>query len=256
MASEKSIKPIFVSAQAVEGSPWNGHSDFSVASQKLWTQIVGSGLEALSDEQLLANLLALGGVDENVEAISVNLIRRFGSYSKLLSASLSELTQAGLEFSPIVAIKITKAAAQRLVKTDIKHMPVFDQWHRLMDYLHAALGHDAEEQCRALFLDRRNQLLNDEVLAQGTSDLVSIYLRDLVKRSIELDAVGIILVHNHPGGSLFPSREDIDSTQHLKIFLSQLGIKLYDHVIVSNGDWISLLNYVDNPGHSSSADVH
>ena len=89
-----------------------------------------------------------------------------------------------------------------------------------------------KEQFRILFLDKRNQLIADEVQQTGTVDHTPVYPREVVKRALELSATAIILVHNHPSGDPTPSRADIQMTQSVIDVAKPLGIAVHDHIIV------------------------
>jgi DNA repair protein RadC len=88
------------------------------------------------------------------------------------------------------------------------------------------------EQFRILFLDKKNQLIADEVLQEGTVDHTPVYPREVVKRALELSASAIILVHNHPSGDPQPSMADIDMTRKLVDAADKLTIKVHDHIII------------------------
>jgi DNA repair protein RadC len=88
------------------------------------------------------------------------------------------------------------------------------------------------EQLRILFLDKKNQLIADEVQQSGTVDHTPVYPREVVKRALELSATAVILVHNHPSGDPTPSRADIDMTRSVIDIAKPLGIAVHDHIIV------------------------
>src|SRR5262249_31949904 len=105
-------------------------------------------------------------------------------------------------------------------------------WSSVLDYCRAAQGFADREQFRIFFLDKRNQLIADEVQATGTVDHTPVYPREVVKRALELSATALVLVHNHPSGDPTPSRADIQMTQEIVSVASSLGIAVHDHVIV------------------------
>jgi DNA repair protein RadC len=109
-----------------------------------------------------------------------------------------------------------------------------------MAYLNARLSREPTEQFRVLYLNNRNLLLEDALLGMGTVNHTPVYPREVVKRALDLHATAIILVHNHPSGDPTPSRADIDMTREVRAAASALGIVLHDHVIVGNGQWVSL----------------
>jgi DNA repair protein RadC len=91
-----------------------------------------------------------------------------------------------------------------------------------------------------LFLDKRNQLIADELQQTGTVDHTPVYPREVVKRALELSASAIILVHNHPSGDPTPSRADIQMTQQIITVADPLGITVHDHIIVGKEGHASL----------------
>ena len=104
----------------------------------------------------------------------------------------------------------------------------------------AAQAFADKEQFRVLFLDKRNQLIVDEVQQTGTVDHAPVYPREVVKRGLELSASAIILVHNHPSGDPTPSRADIQMTQQIIAVACPLGIAVHDHIIVGKEGHASL----------------
>ena len=95
------------------------------------------------------------------------------------------------------------------------------------------MAHEAVEQFRVLFLDRRNVLIADEVQHRGTIDHTPVYPREIVKRALGFDASAIIMVHNHPSNHPAPSKADIEMTRLVRDAVEKLGIVLHDHIIVS-----------------------
>ena len=95
-----------------------------------------------------------------------------------------------------------------------------------------ALAHLPREQFRALFLDRRNRLMRDELIAEGTVDHAPVYPREVVRRALEVSASALILVHNHPSGDPEPSRADIDMTHKVVDAAKVFDIQVYDHLVV------------------------
>jgi DNA repair protein RadC len=97
------------------------------------------------------------------------------------------------------------------------------------------MAHKTVEQFRALFLDRANVLLADELQTEGSIDHTPVYPREVVKRALILDASAVIMVHNHPRNQFKPSQPDIEMTKRIKSALDSIGVVLHDHVIVSKG---------------------
>ncbi len=146
----------------------------------------------------------------------------------------------GLGDSGITEFKIVQAAASRLLRGAVKKRPVLSSWSSVLDYCRSAQAFADREQFRVLFLDKRNQLIADEVQQTGTVDHTPVYPREVVKRALELSATAIILVHNHPSGDPTPSRADIQMTQQIIAVACPLGIAVHDHIIVGKEGHASL----------------
>src|SRR5207237_548267 len=128
----------------------------------------------------------------------------------------------------------------RLTRGAVKKRPVLSSWNAVLDYCRTAMAFAEKEQLRVLFLDKRNQVIADEVQQTGTVDHTPVYPREVVKRALELSATAIILVHNHPSGDPSPSRADIEMTQAIVEVAKPLGIAVHDHIIVGRDGHASL----------------
>src|SRR6266403_457680 len=103
-----------------------------------------------------------------------------------------------------------------------------------------ALNFNRLTQFRILFLDKRNQLISDEVQQVGTVDHTPVYPREVIKRALELSATAILLVHNHPSGDPTPSQADIQMTRAIIDIAGPLGIAVHDHLIVGKNGHASM----------------
>jgi DNA repair protein RadC len=110
----------------------------------------------------------------------------------------------------------------------------------VIDYCRASMAFADKEQFRILFLDKRNQLIADELQQVGTVDHTPVYPREVVKRALELSATAIIMVHNHPSGDPTPSQADIQMTKAIVDISAPLGISVHDHIIVGKNGHASL----------------
>src|SRR5262249_19105110 len=144
------------------------------------------------------------------------LLQRFGSYAEVINAAPDRLKEVeGVGDAAILQLKLVRASALRLMQRDILQRPVLTSWAAVVDYCRAAMGYEAREQFRILFRNKRNRLIADEVQQQGTVDHPPVYVREVVKRALELAASAIILVHNPPSGDPAPSLADIDMTRQV-----------------------------------------
>ena len=161
------------------------------------------------------------------------ILAQFGTFAEALNAPEERLKEVpGLGEAAITEIKLVRAAALRLVRGEVLERPVLGSWSQVLDYCRASMGFEAKEQFRILFLDKRNQIIADEVQQKGTVDHTPVYVREVVKRALELSATAIVLVHNHPSGDPTPSRADIEMTKQIVSSAKNLGIVVHDHIIV------------------------
>jgi DNA repair protein RadC len=209
--------------------------------ERLRARFREAGADALTDYELLEAVLFRALPRRDVKPLAKSLIATFGSFAETISAPVSRLAEIkGLGDSAITELKIVQAAANRLARGAVKRRTVLSSWSAVLDYCRAAMAFAEKEQLRVLFLDKRNQLIADEVQQTGTVDHTPVYPREVVKRALELSATAIVLVHNHPSGDPTPSRADIQMTQQIMEIAKPLGIDLHDHIIVGKDGHASL----------------
>ncbi len=191
------------------------------------------GAEAMPDYELLEMILFRVFPRQDTKPIAKRLIAHFGSFAEVINAPVERLKGLdGIGDRVVDEIKLVQASALRLMKGEIMGRKVLGSWSAVLDYCRAAQGFEAKEAFRILFLDKRNQLIADEVQQRGTVDHTPVYVREVVKRALELSATALILVHNHPSGDPSPSRADIDMTKQIVDAAKPLGISIHDHIIV------------------------
>ena len=228
-------KPVRSRGLAEAPPHYHGHRE------RLRERFREAGADALSDYELLELLLFRALPRRDVKPLAKTLLMTFGSFAEAISASEARLTEVkGLGAAGITELKIVQAAASRLTRGAVKKRPVLSSWSSVLDYCRTAQAFADREQFRVLFLDKRNQLIADEVQQVGTVDHTPVYPREVVKRALELSATAIILVHNHPSGDPTPSRADIQMTQQIIAVAQPLGISVHDHIIVGKEGHASL----------------
>jgi DNA repair protein RadC len=191
------------------------------------------GTDAVAEYELLEMLLFAAIPRGDTKPLAKSLLARFGSFAEVINAPDVQLLEVdGVGERVIDELRLVRAAAQRLLRSEIMGRKVLGSWQTVIDYCRAAQGFDHKEQFRILFLDKRNQLIADEVQQQGTVDHTPVYVREVVKRALELSATAIILVHNHPSGDPTPSRADVDMTKQIIDAARPLGVTVHDHIIV------------------------
>ena len=192
-----------------------------------------AGSDALSDYELLELVLFRAIPQRDVKPLAKALIARFGSFAEVVAAPRARLKELkGVGEAVVDELKVVHAAAGRLARGQVRKQPVLSSWGNVLDYCRTAQAFADKEQFRVLFLDKRNQLIADELQQTGTVDHTPVYPREVVKRALELSATALILVHNHPSGDPTPSRADIQMTRAIVEIAKPLGISVHDHIIV------------------------
>ncbi|MBF0392571.1 MAG: DNA repair protein RadC [Alphaproteobacteria bacterium] len=199
-----------------------------------------AGAEALADYELIELLLGMAQPRGDMKPVAKALIARFGSFADVVSAEPADLASvAGTGPVSVAALKLVREAAIRLARQQVLARPVLSSWEALLDYCTAAMANLRSEQFRLLFLDRKNVLIADEVQQRGTIDQAPVYPREVARRSLELHASAVIMVHNHPTGDPTPSKADGDMTRQVKEALKAVGVTLHDHVVIGRGSYWS-----------------
>jgi len=191
------------------------------------------GPDALLDHELVEYLLALAIPRRDTKSLAKRLLNAFGDYGGLMTADPEAIMRIGeVSEGAAAAIKIAQASALRLLKSEIEDRPVLGSWQALLDYLHADMAHERTERVRVLFLNSKNMLIRDELMSQGSVDEAAVYVREVIRRALDLHATALILVHNHPSGDPSPSSQDIALTRHIAEAARHLNIQVHDHVII------------------------
>jgi DNA repair protein RadC len=211
-----------------EAAPhYHGHRE------RLRSRFRDAGSEALSDYELLELVLFRAIPQRDVKPLAKALVAKFGSFAETVAAPRARLKELkGVGDTVVDELKIVHAAANRMNRGAVTKRQVLSSWSSVIDYCRTAMAYEDKEQFRLLFLDKRNQLIADEVQQKGTVDHTPVYPREVVKRALELSATALILVHNHPSGDPTPSRADIQMTQSIIDVAKPLGIAVHDHIIV------------------------
>ena len=167
--------------------------------ERLRDRAAAGGLAALPDYELLELYLFRAIPRGDVKPLAKALLLRFGSVGAVLGATMAELQSVkGVGEAAALDLKLMHEAALRIAREPVARRMVITSWSQLLAYVKTALAHEAREQFRVLFLDKKNQLIADEVLGHGTVDHAPVYPREVVRRALELSASALILVHNQP----------------------------------------------------------
>ena len=169
---------------------------------RLRARFYSAGADALSDYELLEMALFPALPRRDTKPLAKTLIKIFGSFAEVVHAPVARLREIdGIGESAIHQLKLIAAAAHRVAKGEVNSRNALSSWNEVIDYCRTSIMVVAfadKEQFRLLFLDKRNQLIADEVQQTGTVDHTPVYPREVIKRALELSATALILVHNHP----------------------------------------------------------
>jgi DNA repair protein RadC len=205
-------------------------------------KLLARGATALSDTELLALLLRTGTRDKGVLQMADEVLVTFGGIAGLLHTAADDLkrikglggTAKRTEVAAVMELA-RRAAAQQL-----KEREVFSSPDAVKHYMQLHLAHKPHEVFAVLFLDAQHRLIAMEELFRGTLTQTSVYPREVVRRALQIEAAAVVLAHNHPSGTVQPSRADESLTQTLKSALALIDVRVLDHVIVAPGQSFSM----------------
>ncbi|MGY6548032.1 MAG: RadC family protein [Roseinatronobacter sp.] len=194
-----------------------------------------------------ADLATLGALFSRVmprvaaDQAAASLINRFHDLPAILMADRAALAACdGVPQTALHELELLGHLLRRIARRRLAGRPVLSSWQAVLEYCHAMMAGQPREELRVLFLNTRNVLIADEVLAVGTVDHVPVYPREVMRRALELNASALVLVHNHPSGDPTPSEADITMTGLLQAAAQALSITLHDHIIIGRGCETSL----------------
>ncbi len=225
------------SAEKKDTPHYHGHRD------RLRARFVENGADSLQDYELIELILFMAIPRRDVKPLAKTLLATFGGLPELMNADINALTRIdGISDNTAIALKTITTTAHRAMKQDLMKRPVLNNWTRLMDYCQNTMAHETREHFRILFLNKKNEMIADEIQGSGTVDHTPAYPREIMKRALELGATALILVHNHPSGDSRPSQADIDMTNTIIRAAQPFEVKIHDHIVVSRGGYSSFKN--------------
>ena len=195
----------------------------------------------IPDYELLELLLFYLYPRRDVKGTAKKVLSHFGSLSAMLHGgeeqweSLEEATPSLIFFSSVL-----KDLLLRVAREEVADRPLLNQWEKIISYGRLQSGFSPREQFRVLYLDRKYQLIADEMQQEGTFDHAVVYPREIIRRALGFGAMGIILMHNHPSGDTTPSAADISLTEKLIEIGQSLQIKVLDHIIIGRSQHFSM----------------
>lgn len=205
-------------------------------------KLLARGSGALSDTELLALLLRTGPAGKGVLALAQELVDTFGGIAGLLHARAEDLKRIKGLGGPAKRAELVAVLelARRAMAQQLRAREVFSSPDAVKHYLQLHLAREPHEQFAVMFLDAQNRLIELEVMFRGTLTQTSVYPREIVVRALQREAASVVLAHNHPSGTVQPSRADEALTNTVKAALALVDVRVLDHVIVAPGDALSM----------------
>ena len=208
--------------------------------QRIKEKYKKSGIGGWLDYEVLELALSYAIGRKDTKPIAKELITRFKNLNGVLDADSKELNSiAGISGHTTLFLKLLKDITILYLKNDLHKKDLLASSEEVFDYLKGSLRGCSNEEFRSLFLNCRNQLIDSEILQIGTVNRAVVYPRKIVERALYHHAVGVIIAHNHPAGTLEPSKEDCVVTKAIKDALKTVDIKLLDHIIIGGNDYFS-----------------
>jgi len=230
--------------QIIDNNDYESHVNYKVGHRKrVRERFLELDTDNLSDYELLEMILFLVIPRIDVKPIAKLLLKQFGSLRQVF-LSIKEDTR-DIKLSPSIkknlayTITLISKIHQKLLISEVKQGTVIEGWDALISYLQNQIGHIKHEQFLTLYLDSRHRLIKSVEFGSGTIDESTVYVREIIKNALDTGSVNMILVHNHPSGNTTPSKNDIDLTTTICNAAKMVGIRVYDHIIISSEGYFS-----------------
>ena len=210
--------------------------------QRMRERFLTQGLAGFADHEVLELMLFYAIPQRNVNPLAHQLIDRFGSLHGVLDASVEELMQVdGVGQNAAALLSLFSHAARRLELSRETELEVMDNRLKAQNHCRKLLSGLKQEHLYAVCLNGQMQIIRDVLIATGTLSEVPAYPRLVVEAALRHNAHAVVLCHNHPGGSIIPSQQDVEMTRQLGMVLGGIGVILADHVIVAGGECLSMV---------------
>ena len=208
--------------------------------ERMRNRFLKDGLDGFADHEVLELLLFYAIPQGNVNPLAHSLLERFGSLSGVLSAPKDALTQVkGVKERTAVFLRLLPLVAQRLRLAEMERDVILNTRENVGFYLKELFSQERNEAVYEICLDAKGKLLACRRLGEGSSSAVNLDVRKVVENAILCSASSVILAHNHPSGVALPSRADEIATDQVKAALEAIQVRLEDHIIVADGDFVS-----------------
>ena len=209
-------------------------------------RLAKEGVEALSNQELLAILLRTGTRQTSVFEIAQKVLSNLSSLTDLKKMTLQELQSlSGIGRVKAIELQAMIELGHRIHKHETLEMESILSSQKLAKKMQQELGHKKQEHLVALYLNTQNQIIHQQTIFIGSATRSIAEPREILHYAIKHMATSLILVHNHPSGAVAPSRNDNHVTKLVKEACDLMGIVLLDHLIVSHSNYFSYREKTD-----------
>lgn len=211
---------------------------------RLREKFLQGGLQGFMDHEIVELLLTLGTPRRDCKLEAKEAMKRFKTLGRVLEADADELQKVrGIGRHNIFGIKLIQEVSRRFLKERMMTRPVCHSSREVFEYLYHALRDSKREKFKVIFLDTKNQILEEKTVFEGTVDSSAVYPREIVREALKYDASSLIFVHNHPSGDPEPSESDKYITKELVFAASIMQLKVLDHIIIGNNRYFSFSDH-------------
>lgn len=211
------------------------------AAERPREKLLHQGAKSLSDAELLALFLRTGTRGKTAVDLGRELLIQFGGLRQLLETDPRQLASvSGMGPARATQLCAVLELGQRYLDANLRREQALTDPNQAGNYIRARLRGYHHEVFACLFLDNRHRVLAFEEMFRGTIDGAAVYPREVVKRSLQHNAAAVILAHNHPSGVAEPSQADRHITEQLVKALGLMDIRVLDHLVIGDNDWVSL----------------
>jgi len=208
--------------------------------QRLQKRFLMGGLRGFLDYEIVELLLTLGTPRRDCKKLAKQTMGKFKMLRRVLEASSDELQEVeGLGPRNIFGIRLVQEVSRRFLREKMMDRPVCHSSREVFDYLYHSLRGARKEKFKAIFLDAKNQIIEEETFFEGTVDTSVVYPREILKNALKCNASAVIFVHNHPSGDPEPSESDREITRELVFAAGTMQLKVLDHIIIGNNRYFS-----------------
>ncbi len=212
--------------------------------RRLREKFLKAGLNAFLDHEVVELLLTLGTPRKDCKTPARLALKEFKSLRGVLEADIRDLRRiAGIGAHNVFGIRLVQEVSRRFLKDRLLSRPFCRSSQEVFDYLYHSMRDLPKESFKVLFLDPKNQILEDKTLFEGTVDSSAVYPREIMRDALRTNATALIFVHNHPSGDPEPSLCDREITRELVFAARVMQLKVLDHIVIGNNRYFSFADH-------------